>query len=269
MRRVGPYPLMAIFNGTLMLAPSSFRRCVGWKVFRNGYPVADPTGCRSCWSGIVVERWGQRRVCRSRSGPGHQHHMQLLAGGVGAECPDASSCQSTERIAVGTGRVAWIPRLVAGSAPADSPGAAEQATISAVHSAVRRTCPAGRQHLQQLLSGLGVRFSLSSPCQCTPPHDWAGCRRRAARPSPWRETSPPHRDGTVRNDVLRNGVSMSRVAADSAPRSNPGYPRIWHGLRSEVQKLPLTRTNTGARHWDRISSRSASPGRPSPACIRS
>jgi hypothetical protein len=31
MRRVGPYPLVAILHAKLMLAPSSFRRCVGWK----------------------------------------------------------------------------------------------------------------------------------------------------------------------------------------------------------------------------------------------
>jgi hemophore-related protein len=28
------------------------------KVFTNGHAVADQTGCRSWWSGIVVDRWG-------------------------------------------------------------------------------------------------------------------------------------------------------------------------------------------------------------------
>jgi hypothetical protein len=59
-------------------------------------------------------------------------HMQLLAGGVGAECPDAGRCKSTECVAVGAGRVARIPRFITGSAPSDSRGVAEQATISAV-----------------------------------------------------------------------------------------------------------------------------------------
>ena len=49
MRRVGPYPLVAILHAKLMLAPSSFRRCVGSKVFTNGHAVADQTGCRSWW----------------------------------------------------------------------------------------------------------------------------------------------------------------------------------------------------------------------------
>jgi hypothetical protein len=105
---------------------------VGWKVSTNGQAVVGQTACRSWRSGIVVDPWGRRRVRRSRFESGHQHHVQLLAGGVGDQCAIAASRRSTVRIADGTGRAAWIPRIVAGSAPADSRGAAEQATISAV-----------------------------------------------------------------------------------------------------------------------------------------
>ena len=138
---------------TLMSSPFRVGRCVGWKVSTNGHAVVGQTACRSWRSGIVVDPWGRRRVRRPRFESGHQHHVQLLAGGVGDQCAIAASCRRTVRIADGTGRAAWIPRLVAGSAPADSRGAGEQATISAVLSAIRRSCPASRQHLQQLLSG--------------------------------------------------------------------------------------------------------------------
>jgi len=134
-----------------MSSPFRVGRCVNWKVATNGHALVDQTACRSWCSGIVVDPWGRRRLRRSRFESGHQHHVQLLAGGIGAECPIAASCRSTVGVADGPGRVAWIPRILAGSAPADSRGAGEQATISAVLSAVRRSCPASCQQLQQLL----------------------------------------------------------------------------------------------------------------------
>jgi hypothetical protein len=115
------------FHTKLMLLPSSLRRCVGWKVFTNGHPVADQTGCRSCWSGIVVDRWGQRRVRRSRSWSGRQHNLQLLAAHGGAQRARSGSCRGIRQFADGAVLVAFIPRLAAGSAPADAPGGAGHA----------------------------------------------------------------------------------------------------------------------------------------------
>ena len=160
-----PWSLAASGNGcgvaadsnfaTLMSSPLRVGRCVGWKVSANGHAVVGQTAGRSWRSGIVVDPWGRRRIRRSRLESGHQHHVQLLAGGVGAECAIAASCRRTVRIADSTGCAAWIPRIVAGSAPADSRRAAEQATISAVLSAVRRSCATSCQHLQQLLRTVG------------------------------------------------------------------------------------------------------------------
>jgi hypothetical protein len=140
-----------IKSTTLMSSPFLVWRCVGWKVSTDGHAVVDQTACRSWRSGIVVDPWGRRRVRRSRFESGHQHHVQLLAGGVGDQCAIAASRRGAVLIADGTGHAAWIPRIVAGSAPADNRRAGEQATISAVLSAVRRSCPASCQHLQQLL----------------------------------------------------------------------------------------------------------------------
>ena len=146
---------------TLMSSPFWVGRCVGWKVSTNGHAVVDQTACRSWRSGIVGDPWSRRRVRRSRFESGHQYHVQLLAGGVGAECAIAASCRSTVRIAVGTSCAARIPRIVAGSAPADNRRAEEQARIRPVLSAVRLGCPASCQHLQRLLR---TAWSLATAC---------------------------------------------------------------------------------------------------------
>src|ERR1700682_69724 len=123
--------------------------CVGWKVYENGEAVIDETGCRVWWSGVVVDHWGRGRVRTTRSGPDHQHNVQLFAGRGGAERAIARTCQPYLRGPDGAVHAAQIPRLAGGSAPADCPAGAGYA----MGAAVRWTHPAGRQHLQQLLSG--------------------------------------------------------------------------------------------------------------------
>ena len=114
---------------------------------------------------FVVDRWGRARVRRSRSGSDHQHNLQLLADGGGAKRARPGSCQVVRHGPGGAMLAPHIPRLACGSAPADSPAGAKHARDSAVH----WNCRAGRQHLQQLLSGLGTSFCCLARPDVRPP----------------------------------------------------------------------------------------------------
>jgi hypothetical protein len=129
--------------------------CIGWKVYQNGQSVVDKTGCRSWWSRIVVDHRNWGRVRGSRCGSSYRHNLQLFASDSGAERAISRRCPGVRRVASGTSLATVIPRCAGGSASEDAPVAA-----GGSGSAVPRSRPAGREHLQQLLSGPAMRAEL-------------------------------------------------------------------------------------------------------------